>query len=610
VARARKSDFLFDVADRLRAEMPDSLLVIAGDAPSDDEMNWMRSELDRRGLSGHVLLTGWLPQKTALGYAVRAEVGLSPIPRGTLFDVSSPTKLVEYLALGIPSVANDIPDQQLVIEQSGAGLCVPMDAGAFADATLRLLRDRELAASFAARGPGWVRTNRTYDILGQTVARAYGQLRATRRGTPMWRHSLRFSLRSLGRELGRNLWARLFVYPALVRNERDHNVLAVYRASRAGRLGVLLDPDGRQLRFLAHADKPLTKADVRQHPERFIRPRRPGALLRTSIRTSGTTGSPLTLVQTLGSAVREEAFVYRQLRWIGFRHGQRRAWIRGDLVCDDHPGDGRFWCHDWVGNALMMSSYHLSGDAIPRYVDALERFDPVLLQAYPSSVGTLAAWMNAHGRGYQGRSLKAVMTSSETLEPAVRAAIETAFGVQVIDWYGQAERVAAIGTCAHGRYHVLTDYSGVRLLARPDGTAELIGTTLNNPAMPLQDYATGDTVIPDGQPCPCGRVFPTVTAVIGRQERTVTLPDGRQVARLDRVFQGHDRALVEGQVRYLGDGRFVLRVVPTARFDAGDEAALVDKFLLRVPGAEVSVEKVDAIPRGPNGKFEFIALDM
>jgi hypothetical protein len=36
----------------------------------------------------------------------------------------------------------------------------------------------------------------------------------------------------------------------------------------------------------------------------------------------------------------------------------------------------------------------------------------------------------------------------------------------VFDWYGQAERVAAIGTCEHGSYHVLTDYSGVALLER------------------------------------------------------------------------------------------------------------------------------------------------
>jgi glycosyltransferase involved in cell wall biosynthesis len=176
IAQSRKSDFLLDVAAQLRESMPETLLVIAGDAPSDDEMAWMRREIANRGLEDHVLLTGWLPQRTALGYAVRAEVGLSPIPRGTLFDVSSPTKLVEYLALGIPSVANDIPDQRLVIDESGAGLCVPMEAGAFAAATLQLLNNPEQARQFGMRGPAYVKSHRTYDILGQHVARTYKKI--------------------------------------------------------------------------------------------------------------------------------------------------------------------------------------------------------------------------------------------------------------------------------------------------------------------------------------------------------------------------------------------------------------------------------------------------
>ncbi|MEW6370578.1 MAG: glycosyltransferase [Pseudomonadota bacterium] len=176
VAQSRQSDFLLDVAALLRERLPGVLLVIAGDAPSQDEMAWMRREIAGRGLEEHVLLTGWLPQRAALGYAVRAEVGLSPIPRGPLFDVSSPTKLVEYLALGIPSVANDIPDQAQVIAQSGAGLCVPMQAPAFAEATLRLLGDPVLAASLGGRGPAWARAHRSYGILARKVARAYGDI--------------------------------------------------------------------------------------------------------------------------------------------------------------------------------------------------------------------------------------------------------------------------------------------------------------------------------------------------------------------------------------------------------------------------------------------------
>ena len=176
IAQARRSDFLLDVAEQLKDEFPDLLLVMAGDAASNDEMAWMRAEIARRGIDEHVLLTGWLPQRTALGYAVRAEVGLSPIPRSTLFDVSSPTKLVEYLALGIPSVANDIPDQQLVIDESRAGLCAPMEAGPFAAAVRRLLQDKALAAELAKRGPAYVRSHRTYAILGRIVAETYTKI--------------------------------------------------------------------------------------------------------------------------------------------------------------------------------------------------------------------------------------------------------------------------------------------------------------------------------------------------------------------------------------------------------------------------------------------------
>lgn len=176
ISKSRKSDFLLDVVEALRARQPDILLVIAGDAPSADEMAWMRSSITKRGLAQHVLLTGWLPQHAALGYAVRAEVGLSPIPRGALFDVSSPTKLVEYLALGIPSIANDIPDQASVIAQSGAGLCAPMEAAAFRDAVLELLGNPTMAAQFAARGPGWVNAHRTYTVLAADVAAAYERI--------------------------------------------------------------------------------------------------------------------------------------------------------------------------------------------------------------------------------------------------------------------------------------------------------------------------------------------------------------------------------------------------------------------------------------------------
>ena len=175
VARARASTFLLDLAAAI--DRPDVLLVIAGDAPSPDEAAWFRAELDRRALGDKVLFTGWLPHAVALGYVARAAVGIAPIPRGALFDVSSPTKLVEYLALGIPAVASDIPDQRLVMAHSGAGYCVPMTVEAFRNAIVRLLDDPARAAR-GARGQAWVRAHRGYDVIGRAVAQRYRSLLA------------------------------------------------------------------------------------------------------------------------------------------------------------------------------------------------------------------------------------------------------------------------------------------------------------------------------------------------------------------------------------------------------------------------------------------------
>lgn len=173
LAKARSSEFLLDLVASLRLSEPQVLMVLAGDAISVDEKEWIRNEIEERGLQGHVLLTGWLSQAVMLGFVVRAEVGLSPIPRGELFDISSPTKLVEYLAMGLPAVANDIPDQKLVLDRSGAGICVPMEVSAFHDAVMKLLKDDSLRRLQSVAGPKFVNAERSYDIVGRLVAQQY-----------------------------------------------------------------------------------------------------------------------------------------------------------------------------------------------------------------------------------------------------------------------------------------------------------------------------------------------------------------------------------------------------------------------------------------------------
>lgn len=176
LARSRRPEFLVNVIDAIRKVEPTAMLLLIGDAPSADERIWLRKIIAESSSRDSIYLTGWVDQDIARGLLFHAQLGYSPIPRGPLFDVGSPTKAVEYLAMGIPCVGNDNPDQQLVLEQSGAGVCVPMDVAAFAEASLRILHDPVLARRLSENGPPWVEQHRTYPVLAKTVAAVYERL--------------------------------------------------------------------------------------------------------------------------------------------------------------------------------------------------------------------------------------------------------------------------------------------------------------------------------------------------------------------------------------------------------------------------------------------------
>jgi phenylacetate-CoA ligase len=213
--------------------------------------------------------------------------------------------------------------------------------------------------------------------------------------------------------------------------------------------------------------------------------------------------------------------------------------------------------------------------------------------------------MLASGRRFRGAALCGIVTSSETLPAERRRDISVAFGCPVFDWYGQAERVAAVGTCERGRHHLLSDYSHVELLPAGDGTFELAGTGFNSFAMPLIRYRTGDFVrpAPAGERCVCGRAFPLIESIAGRDDDSVKLPDGRAIGRLDHVFKSVS-GILEAQIRQERADAVTVLVVPAPDYGEAARRALLGNLRERL-GADVAlaIRRVDAIPRGANGKF-------
>ncbi|MEA2023395.1 MAG: glycosyltransferase [Actinomycetota bacterium] len=96
-------------------------------------------------------LAGWTPHAEAMEMAGSAAVGVSPLHDLPNYRHSLPTKTLEYLAMGTPVVASDLPGTRAVIGSlPGATLVPPGGVAALANALVAVDEDAIAAASAGA----------------------------------------------------------------------------------------------------------------------------------------------------------------------------------------------------------------------------------------------------------------------------------------------------------------------------------------------------------------------------------------------------------------------------------------------------------------------------
>ncbi|MES9876157.1 MAG: glycosyltransferase [Candidatus Sedimenticola sp. PURPLELP] len=172
MVKVRKIDFLLKMLAEIKKIIPEVILILVGDAPEDD-MKWLKGIANNLGLESDVIFTGFVPMETAWGYVNKASLCLSPFRPSFILNSTTPTKVVEYLALGCPVVANKHPDQSKVLSESGAGLAVEYSPQAFSDAVQLILTDEKLANSMRKAGPLYVKNNRDYAIMSRLLEDKY-----------------------------------------------------------------------------------------------------------------------------------------------------------------------------------------------------------------------------------------------------------------------------------------------------------------------------------------------------------------------------------------------------------------------------------------------------
>ncbi|MGW5240424.1 glycosyltransferase [Monashia sp. NPDC004114] len=164
----------------MRGSVRVEIIGAARDSRTADTLSW--------GVKcGHVRHLGFVPSARALPMLDGALAGLSLLEDRPNYRHSMPTKVIEYMAHGIPVVTTPLPLAADLVNEAGCGIVVPFDdAEATASALVELARDPERRAAMGRAGHEYVREHYDWNVIGRDFVRHIADLAEQsrrRRGT-------------------------------------------------------------------------------------------------------------------------------------------------------------------------------------------------------------------------------------------------------------------------------------------------------------------------------------------------------------------------------------------------------------------------------------------
>lgn len=362
------------------------------------------------------------------------------------------------------------------------------------------------------------------------------------------------------------------------------------------------------LRLLPLLDKEMVRENLSDFLAENISPRQ-----MLYFTTGGSTGTPLGVYNLRHGGGRERAFMLKQWQRVGFKYGAQRAMLRGWPV-----RNRRHWRYEASERAYIFSNFHMTAENVAEYARVMKAMRLPYLHSYPSAVIDFARQMEH--LGLEPPRFKVIFASSENLYPGQRQFIESFFGTRLFSWYGHTEDLILAGECeVSNHYHIFPEY-GVAEVLKEDGSpaenegdlGELIGTALDNYAMPLVRYRTDDWVIVGPSSCECGRPYKLLEATRGRfQEMLVGKLDNLiSMTALNMHTDIFDR-VQQVQFYQRQRGKVELRIRRKADFSERDSrrilAALEEKM---GDTMEITLNFTEEIPLVPSGKFRLVVQEL
>lgn len=167
--RLRKLEVIIQAFKLAKTDVADLKLLFIGDSEIGSDREFLLKEAKRLGVETDFIITGWLPTQEAWAYLKGVDIVIGFMDRNLLLDVSTPTKVMEYMALKKAMICNDSPDQKFVVEQSACGRITDGSSLSYAKAMIELAQ-KPMSQNELDAGYNYIKSHRSYSYLGEQVA--------------------------------------------------------------------------------------------------------------------------------------------------------------------------------------------------------------------------------------------------------------------------------------------------------------------------------------------------------------------------------------------------------------------------------------------------------
>ena len=246
-------------------------------------------------------------------------------------------------------------------------------------------------------------------------------------------------------------------------------------------------------------DLPVVNKDTfRQQYDRFISSTYKDAPDNRVMCTSGSTGTPLRMIQNRDKIRHNTAGGIFLGAAAGYYIGMKEAFIR---VWVNNVKKSKFQLIQ--ENMIMMDSSRMDEQALAEMSHTIEKKKVKCLVGYSSALGELSDYIRRSGRDCSNCSVRAIIPISETMPEPVRRTLEKQFGCPVRAWYSNEENgIMGLQNEKDEGYRIDTETYYYEILkmdsdepAEPGELGRIVITDLFNYAFPILRYDNGDTAV-------------------------------------------------------------------------------------------------------------------